>query len=358
MLKPRAIVFILIALTLWFSQVTTLAQSPSVPVASARERGLELYRAKDIVAASKVLKTAVKTNPADEQAWFYLGLALTQQPKELKNASKAFETAIKLKPDFAAAHTGLSYVLLHRNKFSEALGEAQIAIKLDPGIANAHYVVAVVRLNAGAYEEALAAASEAIRLNQNLAGAYLVKSEALWGMYAGPLDTSLPTKPSPAAVTPPTPEELEKRREKRSREAAILAESVKSLERYLKLSPAAPSAALWREQLATLKVLGNVGTGEVVKHGDEVTTKARVLAKPEPRYTDAARGAQIRGTVVLRAVFSADGKVRNILIVKGLPYGLTEQALNAARSIRFTPALVNGVPVSVFVQLEYNFNLY
>jgi protein TonB len=95
-----------------------------------------------------------------------------------------------------------------------------------------------------------------------------------------------------------------------------------------------------------------------VKYGDEVTSKARVLSKPEPLYTDAARQARIIGTVVLRAVFSADGRVRNIMVIKPLPYGLTEQALIAARGIRFTPAILDGVPVSMFVQLEYNFNLF
>jgi hypothetical protein len=38
-----------------------------------------------------------------------------------------------------------------------------------------------------------------------------------------------------------------------------------------------------------------------------VTSKARVLSKPEPTYTEAARKNQITGTVVLRAVFSSGG---------------------------------------------------
>ena len=159
------------------------------------------------------MKASVKKNATDELAWHYLGLALAQQPKELKNASKAFETAIKLRPDFAAAHASLSYVLLLRNKSSEALREAQSALAIQPGMAIAHHVVSVVRLNAGAFEEALTAAKEAIRLNPNLAVAYLVKSEALWGIYAGPAKTSVLTSP-PAAVSPPTPEQQEERRKK------------------------------------------------------------------------------------------------------------------------------------------------
>jgi len=90
----------------------------------------------------------------------------------------------------------------------------------------------------------------------------------------------------------------------------------------------------------------------------EVTQRARVLKKPEPTYTESARKYSITGTVVLRAVFSQDGEVTNIFVVRKLPHGLTQQALKAARAIRFTPAMKDGRPVSMYIQLEYNFNLY
>jgi hypothetical protein len=44
--------------------------------------------------------------------------------------------------------------------------------------------------------------------------------------------------------------------------------------------------------------------------------------------------------------------------VSGLPYGLTEKAIAAARQIRFQPAMKDGRAVSQFIQIEYNFNLY
>jgi periplasmic protein TonB len=90
----------------------------------------------------------------------------------------------------------------------------------------------------------------------------------------------------------------------------------------------------------------------------QVGQRARVLAKPEPQYTDEARRNQITGTVVLRVVFSRSGDVTNIRAVQSLPFGLTEKAIVAARQIRFSPATKEGHPVSVYMQLEYNFNLY
>ena len=92
--------------------------------------------------------------------------------------------------------------------------------------------------------------------------------------------------------------------------------------------------------------------------GKDVTTKARVLSKPEPQYTEEARKNQITGTVVLRAVFSSAGQVTQIRAVSGLPNGLTERAIAAARQIKFVPATKDGRSVSMWMQLEYNFNLY
>ena len=92
--------------------------------------------------------------------------------------------------------------------------------------------------------------------------------------------------------------------------------------------------------------------------GRDVTSKARLISKPEPQYTEDARKNQITGTVVLKAVFSSNGTVTNIRTVSGLPYGLTERAIAAARQIKFVPATKDGHQVSMWMQLEYNFNLY
>src|SRR5215213_3506116 len=92
--------------------------------------------------------------------------------------------------------------------------------------------------------------------------------------------------------------------------------------------------------------------------GKDVTTKARLISKPEPQYTEEARKNQITGTVVLKVVFASNGSVQNIRTVSGLPNGLTERAIAAARNIKFVPATKDGHQVSMWMQLEYNFNLY
>lgn len=103
---------------------------------------------------------------------------------------------------------------------------------------------------------------------------------------------------------------------------------------------------------------GGGGGYDRIFTGKDVTSKARLISKPEPQYTEDARKNQITGTVVLKVVFASNGSVTNIRTVSGLPYGLTERAIAAARQIKFVPATKDGHQVSMWMQLEYNFNLY
>lgn len=87
----------------------------------------------------------------------------------------------------------------------------------------------------------------------------------------------------------------------------------------------------------------------------EVQKKARLVNAPAAVYTDEARAAKARGEVRLRLVLAADGTVKNIFPMKPLRHGLTEAAMEAARQIKFEPAIRNGQPASQFTTLSYEF---
>lgn len=89
-----------------------------------------------------------------------------------------------------------------------------------------------------------------------------------------------------------------------------------------------------------------------------VTVGVKVLSRPQPRYTDAARVNNVQGTVTLRVTFSASGTITSVSPVSGLPYGLTEQAIAAAKQIRFEPAKKNGVAISSVKTVSYTFTIY
>jgi TonB family protein len=82
-----------------------------------------------------------------------------------------------------------------------------------------------------------------------------------------------------------------------------------------------------------------------------------ILDKPKPAYTAEARQRKIEGTVLLDVIFSATGEVHVLRVIRGLGYGLDENAMEAARLIRYTPAKQAGAPVDQRVTLHVVFEI-
>ena len=102
----------------------------------------------------------------------------------------------------------------------------------------------------------------------------------------------------------------------------------------------------------------NAGLGDGVEIFDATySLQPRILSKGKAAYTENARQNGIRGSVSLSVVFGADGHIYNIQIIRGLPQGLTETAIEAAKKLKFRPAIKNGAPVNVRMQVVFEFNL-
>ncbi len=102
----------------------------------------------------------------------------------------------------------------------------------------------------------------------------------------------------------------------------------------------------------------NAGLGDGVEIFDATyNLQPRILFKEKAAYTEEARRNGIRGSVSLSVVFGADGHIYNIQIIRGLPQGLTETAIEAAKKIKFRPAIKNSTPVNVRMQVVFEFNL-
>jgi protein TonB len=81
------------------------------------------------------------------------------------------------------------------------------------------------------------------------------------------------------------------------------------------------------------------------------------LLQPKPNYTVQAMQAKVTGEVMLDAVVEANGTVRILRVLKGLPFGLNDEAIKAARQWLFKPATADGKPVPIQVTLILEFNL-
>jgi TonB family protein len=101
---------------------------------------------------------------------------------------------------------------------------------------------------------------------------------------------------------------------------------------------------------------GGIGGG-VFRVGGGVSAP-RVLDDPSPDYSEEARKAKYQGTVVLWLIVDASGKPRDVKVARSLGMGLDQKAIEAVRQWKFQPAMKDGTPVAVQINVEVNFHLY
>jgi TonB family protein len=82
-----------------------------------------------------------------------------------------------------------------------------------------------------------------------------------------------------------------------------------------------------------------------------------VQQKVDPQYTDEARRAKLSGMVVLQAVVRSDGTVDVLRVVRGLPLGLTDSAIQAIKQWQFRPGQKDGQNADIALNIEVNFNI-
>lgn len=80
-------------------------------------------------------------------------------------------------------------------------------------------------------------------------------------------------------------------------------------------------------------------------------------SKVVPVYPRKARKRKIEGRVVLRAIVSSDGSVRDAVMIESPSEELTEAAIAAVRQWRYKPALKDSVPVDAYFTVVVDFRL-
>jgi TonB family protein len=110
---------------------------------------------------------------------------------------------------------------------------------------------------------------------------------------------------------------------------------------------------------------GGFGSEQVVHGGPKIaqadsgpaTSSVEITFKPQPVYTDEARGLKLEGEVLLEVMFSANGIPHVNRVVRGLGHGLDEAAIAAANKMRFKPALRMGQPVDSTAIVHVTFQI-
>jgi len=94
---------------------------------------------------------------------------------------------------------------------------------------------------------------------------------------------------------------------------------------------------------------------QLYRQGGDVTA-ARAVFQPRPVYPRLAIIAHVRGTVVLQAILGKDGTVQDLKVMSGPPL-LIAAAVDAVRTWRYQPTLLNSEPVDVLTEIDVKFSL-
>lgn len=100
------------------------------------------------------------------------------------------------------------------------------------------------------------------------------------------------------------------------------------------------------------------GTGGGVFRVGGGVSAPRPVYTPDPEYSEEARKAKYQGTCVLWLIVGPDGKPKDIRVARTLGLGLDEKAIEAVKNWKFEPAMKDGKPVSVQINVEVSFRLY
>ena len=106
----------------------------------------------------------------------------------------------------------------------------------------------------------------------------------------------------------------------------------------LQPSPAAPDDGIYKRVGGTIKA-------------------PVVIERVEPIYPPDARAARISGIVIVEARINDRGTVDDVKVLKPLPFGLDQAAIDAVRQWVFRPGTLDGQPVPVIFNLTINFRL-
>ncbi len=89
-----------------------------------------------------------------------------------------------------------------------------------------------------------------------------------------------------------------------------------------------------------------------------VDQKAKLLSTIEPPSNEYAQASGVAGMALYHAVIGADGKPQEIVVSRPIGFGLDESAADTIRKASFQPAMKDGKPVPVVLDLVVQFRIY
>jgi periplasmic protein TonB len=101
---------------------------------------------------------------------------------------------------------------------------------------------------------------------------------------------------------------------------------------------------------------GNTGGGPRRIGGG--VSAPQVIFQVEPEFSEEARKAKVAGNVLVNLWVGTDGRPSHVRVIRGVGMGLDEKAVEAVKQYKFRPAMENGKPVLVELNIEVNFQIF
>jgi protein TonB len=120
--------------------------------------------------------------------------------------------------------------------------------------------------------------------------------------------------------------------------------------------PAGTVVGTFETNVAPPPVAAVVAPSAPVRIGTYGVRQPQKLNEVNPVYPPIAMQAQIQGIVIIEATISASGDVVNARVLRSVPL-LDQAAIEAVKQWRYTPSMLNGVPVPVIMTVTVNFTL-
>ncbi|MBO0724409.1 MAG: tetratricopeptide repeat protein [Blastocatellia bacterium] len=320
-----------------------------------KEFGESVWR--DLFAYIKLLPDKGQLRPRDEDVSnaFNDGLAAAEKGN-YQTAVAHFRQALRERPMRIRAHYYLGRALIRLQMYREALAAFEELLKLDPENLPAHYEIGKLHLDARNYPHELLSKFDP----ENLLADYEIGAQYLSPQnYAdaiakyqwlrsqsenstGDLDDSsyelFPDEPRAGDL---------------AQNPFHRAYAAKLAFYLLDLIP--PEVAEQYRIPNSRIVYDDVPGATLIDDKPEALKPMTIFYKETAGYTEIARINRLKGTVILSAFFSAEGWLSGIKVVRGLPDGLTRRAINVLKRVRFSPASLNGSPVGLRSNIEFDF---
>ena len=101
---------------------------------------------------------------------------------------------------------------------------------------------------------------------------------------------------------------------------------------------------------------GNTGGGPRRIGGG--VSAPQLIYQVEPEFSEEARKAKVAGNVLVNLWVDTNGLPSHVRVIRGVGMGLDEKAVEAVRQYKFRPAMENGKPVLVELNVEVNFQIF